>query len=248
MTRTFNWTPGFAQAGSYTVTFTATDNGGLSASEAVVITVTNTNRVPTAAITGNTGTVSVGVAYTTLSGSTSSDPDGDALSLRLVVHEPPGRGSAAAFTGGTTVTPSFTPDRAGSYTVQLIVTDNNIAASSPVTATLTTTNRAPVLSAIGAKSVAENANLNFTVSATDPDGDPIAYGASPLPSGASFDNVTRTFNWTPGFAQAGIYTVTFTATDNGGLSGSEAVVITVTNTNRAPTANAGPITRRWWGR
>ena len=68
--------------------------------------------------------------------------------------------------------------------MQLIVTDNNSAASPPVTSTLSTTNRAPVLSAIGARSVAENGNLNFTVSATDPDGDPIAYGASPLPSGA----------------------------------------------------------------
>ena len=57
-----------------------------------------------------------------------SDPDGDALTYAWSFTSRPA-GSTAAFTGGTTVNPTFTPDRAGSYTVQLIVTDNNSAAS-----------------------------------------------------------------------------------------------------------------------
>ena len=40
-TKTFTWTPGIGQAGTYPVTFTVTDSGGLSDSETVTITVSN---------------------------------------------------------------------------------------------------------------------------------------------------------------------------------------------------------------
>ena len=81
-------------------------------------------------------------------------------------------------------------------------------------------NRSPVLAAVGDRTVAEGATLNFTVSATDPDaGDTLTYAASSLPAGATFDPATRTFNWTPGFAQAGTYSgVTFTVDDGEGAS------------------------------
>ncbi|MHC4302647.1 MAG: InlB B-repeat-containing protein, partial [Planctomycetota bacterium] len=87
-------------------------------------------------------------------------------------------------------------------------------------------NRAPVLSSIGNKSVQENATLSFTVSATDADGDPLAYSAQNLPGGATFSS--RTFRWTPSTAQAGTYQVIFTVSD-GQATDSETVTITVTN-------------------
>src|SRR5208337_1533246 len=78
------------------------------------------------------------------------------------------------------------------------------------------TNQAPVLDPIGDKSVDENSQLQFTVVATDPDGDALTYSASNLPAGASFDPDTHTFTWTPNYGQAGNYTdVEFTVTDNG---------------------------------
>ena len=52
-------------------------------------------------------------------------------------------------------------------------TDNgtpNLAASETITITVTNTNRAPVLAAIGNKTVAENATLTITPSASDADG------------------------------------------------------------------------------
>jgi hypothetical protein len=80
------------------------------------------------------------------------------------------------------------------------------------------------------QSVDENRNLTFTVDATDPDGDALAYSASNLPAGATFDPATRQFSWTPGYTQAGEYTVTFTASDGTrsySLSGTKQVTITV---------------------
>jgi hypothetical protein len=97
-------------------------------------------------------------------------------------------------------------------------------------------NQPPVLAAVGDRTVAEAANLNFQVDATDPDpGDTLTYSASGLPAGATFDPATRTFDWTPGFTQAGTYPgVTFTVNDASGGSDFEAITITVTNTNRPP--------------
>lgn len=97
-------------------------------------------------------------------------------------------------------------------------------------------NRPPVIATIGDKTVSEAGSLAFTVSATDPDNDPIAYSASGLPSGASFDAVTHTFSWTPTYDQAGNYSVTFYASD-GTLSASQVVNITVANVNRPPVIN-----------
>ena len=74
--------------------------------------------------------------------------------------------------------------------------------------------------------VAEGALLEFAVSATDPDGDTLAYTASNLPPGASFDPGTRTFSWTPSAGQAGTYSIRFEVSD-GLLTDSEDVTITV---------------------
>jgi len=91
----------------------------------------------------------------------------------------------------------------------------------------------PILDPIGSKSIDEGQQLQFTVSATDPDGDTLTYSTSTLPTGAAFDAGTKTFTWTPGFVQAGSYSVTFTVSD-GTLTDTEDVIITVNNVNRPP--------------
>jgi CSLREA domain-containing protein len=115
-------------------------------------------------------------------------------------------------------------------------------AAGNVSATLTdavavATNRAPVLDAIGDQEVAEGAELAFTLSAADPDGDTIEYEATGLPTGASLDAATGAFSWTPGYAAAGEYEVGFSVSD-GELADSETIAITVANTNRAPVLDA----------
>jgi len=113
---------------------------------------------------------------------------------------------------------------------------SSISCLSPVNST--PENSAPVLANIGAKSVAEGATLSFSVSATDADGHAISYSATNLPSGASF--VGTTFSYSPslnvvtdGNSQRQ-FTVTFAATDSQGASDSEAIVLTVLNTNQSP--------------
>ena len=77
----------------------------------------------------------------------------------------------------------------------------------------------------------ENALLNFSISATDPDGQAVTYSVSGLPSGAVF--ASQAFAWTPSYDQAGAYSVTFAA-DDGQAQDSETITIAVIHVNRAP--------------
>ena len=76
--------------------------------------------------------------------------------------------------------------------------------------------------------------LRFTISATDPDNDPLIYSASNLPPGATFDPQTRTFSWTPGYDQADIYPNIHFEVSDGELTDSEDITITVINVDRPP--------------
>ncbi|HEB87229.1 MAG TPA: HYR domain-containing protein, partial [Gammaproteobacteria bacterium] len=87
----------------------------------------------------------------------------------------------------------------------------------------------PVVQAIANRTTSEGIQVGFLVEASDPNGQPVALSANPLPVGAVFvdnGNGTATFNWTPAVGQAGAYTITFTATD-GFLSASRSPTLTV---------------------
>ncbi len=224
-TGTFTWTPGYNQAGSYPVTFTVSD-GSLTDSEDVTITVGSGNRAP---VLDPIGPQSVAEGQELQFTISASDPDGDALTNTTSTL--PEGAVFDADTGTFTWTPGY--DQAGSYTVTFTVSDGSLTDSEEVTITVGSGNRAPVLDPIGPKSVDEGQLLQFTISASDPDGDTLTNTTSTLPEGAVFDADTGTFTWTPGFDQAGSYPVTFTVSD-GSLTDSEEVTITVGSENRAP--------------
>ncbi|WP_168121431.1 discoidin domain-containing protein [Paenibacillus sp. HB172176] len=90
-------------------------------------------------------------------------------------------------------------------------------------------NASPVLSAIGNKSGEEGAELRFTLSAEDPEEDPLTYSAQGLPAGASLDPASGDFVWTPDYTQAGTYEITFIVSDDKRGSDSEQVTISVTD-------------------
>ncbi|MCR4393549.1 MAG: putative Ig domain-containing protein [Dehalococcoidales bacterium] len=100
---------------------------------------------------------------------------------------------------------------------------------SDMTFTTLPINRAPVLNPIGNKTVKEMSTLTFTLSATDPDGDPLTFSASNLPPGASFNPVTRTFTWTPTYWQSGVYSNIRFQVSDGSLIDYEYITITVRN-------------------
>ena len=106
--------------------------------------------------------------------------------------------------------------------------------SEDIAITVVDVNHAPVLNAIGYKSVNEGELLAFTISATDINGDTLTYSATNLPSSAIFDLATGAFSWTPAYDEAGTYSdIIFTVSDSA-LLDSETITITVNNTSAPP--------------
>lgn len=230
-TGTFNFDPGFTQAGVYSVRFIASD-GSLADSEIVAITVNDVNRSPVLAAIGPK---SVNEGQNLNFTATASDPDGAPPTLtaeNLPAH--------ATFIdngvggGAFNFNPDFT--QAGLYNVRFIASDGLLADTEIVAITVNNVNRVPVLAAIGPKSVNEGQNLSFGVSATDPDGNAPVLVAEGVPANATFTdngNGTGTFNFNPDFNQSGLHNVRVIASD-GSLADSELVAITVNNVNQAP--------------
>lgn len=90
------------------------------------------------------------------------------------------------------------------------------------------TDERPSISEIEDKSVNVNELLEFTVSATSPDGSEITYSVRGLPTGATLDSTTGVFSWVPD--TAGDYVVTFDAESNG-LADSETITIIVSGSD-----------------
>jgi PKD repeat protein len=99
-------------------------------------------------------------------------------------------------------------------------------------------NTAPVLDPIGNKTGFAFVDLAFDVTASDGEGDALAFGVAGLPLGATFDTNTGHFDWTPSASDAGSYSVTFSVSD-GLLSDSETITITVLAGNSPPVSNPG---------
>lgn len=96
----------------------------------------------------------------------------------------------------------------------------------------------PVLAPIGAQGIEEGQFLNLGISATDGNGTTPLLAAYTTPTGSGFtdhQNGTGTFQWTPTYAQSGIDTVLFVASD-GTFADSEFVEITVIEVTDAPTS------------
>ncbi len=88
------------------------------------------------------------------------------------------------------------------------------------------TNNPPLLGPIGNYTINEGESLEFIVSASDPDGDALIFGAGNIPAGANFNPATQLFSWTPTYEQAGEYQTTFLVSDGEYLD-AETITITV---------------------
>ncbi|HYT89560.1 MAG TPA: putative Ig domain-containing protein, partial [Gemmataceae bacterium] len=141
---------------------------------------------------------------------------------------------------------TWTPTEAqgpGTYPVTVRVTDSGPAALSDAKSfsiTVREVNRAPVLTALGDRTVDEETTLSFTAAATDPDlpANALTFTLDAgAPAGASIDPATALFTWTPSETQDGTYHVTVRVTDNGSpqLSDTKTFALIVNDVNTPPT-------------
>ncbi len=126
---------------------------------------------------------------------------------------------------------NFIAPQTGTYSLMLTAVDNG-GQSGSATAVIRV-NSPPVLIAVPAQMVAVGQTLNFSVGATDIDGDIPIYHALTLPSGATL-GATGNFTW-PGAMPVGSHTLTYYASDDYADSAQGTVNITVTaGTNVTP--------------
>lgn len=145
-------------------------------------------------------------------------------------------------TGSTTTnnTISFTYstdlNSAGSKTILLTIKDAHLnTASQSWALTITNLNLAPTLTAITNKTIKEDSTLTFNITASDPDGDTLTYSCNLTAlTITKQNNSLATVSWTPTNSHVGNNSITCNVTD-ATLSDSKSFMITVNNTNDAPT-------------
>ena len=119
LTATVTGTVNTAVLGAYTLTYNVTDAAGNTATP--VTRAVNVHAPPIANAGLDQFINQIGIPVT-LDGSASSNPNGGSLTYSWQLTFTP-LGSTATLLNATTVTPSFTPDIAGQYTLRLDVSD-----------------------------------------------------------------------------------------------------------------------------
>jgi PKD repeat protein len=192
-------------AGQYSVVLTVTDNGGATGATSHLVTAVNAS--PVASFT-----VSCSALACTFDGSASSDSDGTIVAYGWNF----GDGTVAP---GPTATHSYSA--AGSFTVILTVTDNGGMSGTRIRVVSVDT---PPVASFTASCVGLTCSFNASAS-SDPDGTVAGYSWA-FGDGATGSGVSPSH----AYATAANFTVTLTVTDNLGATGSQARVVTTTNT------------------
>ncbi len=228
---TFDWTPGFDDAGFYDLTFYAFDeiDPMLKDSEMIQIVVLDSNRTPSITFPeGQDLTVTEGGTIELLV--TGSDPDGTTPVLGAVFQGTDSLALNMSFvdSGNGKGVLIFSPDfEQGNndpsvYPVVFSVFDQVDPALSsstdPIAIEVFNLNRAPVLSAVESYSVCIGTEVVMSVSASDDDGDPITMWLTPSFSGLAFTDHgtgtgTGTITVSPDATQLGVHSMTLFASD-----------------------------------
>ena len=212
-------------AGTATVTVTASDPAGLSATQSIDVTVEAVNQAPVAEgmiddltlVVGGETTVDATVGF--------SDPDGDELTYAATSSD---TAVATVSTEGAMVT--VTAVAAGSATVTVTATDpGELSASLEFGVTVEESNEPPVAEGvIDDQTVVAGGEATVDVSAnfSDPDGDELTYAATSSDTAVATVSTSGAVVTIMGVAP-GNATVTVSATDPGGLSASQEFGVSV---------------------
>ena len=215
--------------GIATVTVTATDPGGLTASHAFQLTVPN--RPPVALDSIPARTIEVDQADTLDLSPLFADPDGDTLTYAAAVSDST---RVTASLAGSTLT--VTAVAKGESRVTVTATDNE-GATAEHTFVVTVPNRPPVpTDSIEPLTLFKDEadTLELAPHFTDPDDDPLTWSAETSDSEVVAAVVSRAAGTlTVTAISQGNAAVTVTATDNEGLTAQQSFQVTVPN--RAPT-------------
>ncbi len=212
----------FTQAGNHTLTLSATDNQGASASDIMVVTV-RANVAPSAeAGVDRSSLIDASIRLIGVG----SDIDGQIVTYKW------SEGNVVLSQNSTF---DYVSSVAGTHTLSFMVTDNDGASAADTLDVIVTEyyNALPIANAGEDKSVRVNTVLSISGSGTDSDGTISSYSWSEqgivLASTASFDYSS---------AEVGTHTLLLSVTDNAGATAVDEMQIEIV-ANVAPAADAG---------
>ena len=203
----------------------------------------STNTAPT--ISGSpTTSVLAATAYSF----TPSASDAQNNTLKFSISNKPVWASFSSSTGRLYGTPSST--QAGTYSnISIRVSDGFLTSYLPAFSIAVTTppttapaNTAPVISGTPSTSVAAGSTYTFTPTASDSDGNMLAFSVSNKPAWAIFSTATGSLSGTPSSSQAGTYSgIAISVSDGTASTSLPAFGITVS----APAPVTGSATLSW---
>lgn len=228
------WTPLPNESGSRAVSLRVSDGRGGQATQAFTITVGQANAVPAiTTLPPLVATTGVPYAYDV----DATDADGDPLVYALTTA--PAGMSIDGGTGRISWTP--TQSQLGAQAVEVRVSDGRGGvASQPFSVSVAQGNRAPVIGTVAPTAATTGVAFVYAPSATDADGDPLAWSVSTAPAGMTVDAVTGRLTWTPDAAQVGANPVVLRVDDGRGGRAEQAFTVQVAQGNRAPSITSTP--------
>ena len=210
-------------------------NDGTVNSAAKTVKVTSTNVKPIAVPTILPISIAGVPQSMQLNGAGSSDPEGQPITFAWSLTKP--AGSSAVLSSATVVNPTFTADKVGTYTAQLIVNDGFLS-STPVTVSASTSNQAPTAKAGPDQAVTAGATVQLTsAGSSDPEGSPLGFFWSfsqKAPGSVTDFNNANAANPTFVADKPGVYVIQLIVND--GVLNSVPDTVQVTAGNRAPVA------------
>ena len=245
---TVSGTPSFTEVGTYTINWSALDNGTppLTSTATTTLMIANTNQNPSITAPATVGGTENAAASITAS---ASDPDAENMTLSQTNNAafltgPASAGPSTAPSITLTGTPNFS--QAGSYTVNWSVVDISAGTATATTAlTITNVNRNPAITAPATAGGSENVPVSIVGSASDPDADNVtlsqtnnaAFLAGAASAGPSA-NPSITLAGTPDLTQAGSYTINWSAADATTGTASATTALTIGEFNQIPVITA----------
>jgi large repetitive protein len=226
-----------AAVGNKNVTVTAKDSQGATVSSTFVLTVENTNDAPTVKTPIGDRSISEDTFFSTNIRNNFADMDvGNSLTFTAT-----GLPFGLSITSNGVISGTPTNAAVGNKPITVTANDGNGGTvSSTFTLTVTNTNDAPLVANLIPDTAAledDTVSINITSYFSDIDtGDTLTYTAIGLPEGLSI-NSTGTISGKPTNNAVGLRNITVTANDGNGGSISDTFVLTVTNTNDAPTVS-----------
>ncbi len=228
--------------GSDSLQYTVQDNnGGVSNTAMLRLTVTSTNDAPVAVSDAGTTPEETSIQIDLAANDTDIDGSVDATSVTITVPPVHGTGTVNSTPGVLTYIPAL--DFNGTDTLAYTIADNlgAVSAAGEVLITVTAVNDPPVALPDGATTPEETAvDISVASNDTDVDGSVIASTVvvvKPASNGTHSVNGSGVISYQPELDFFGSDTLRYTIQDNSGATSNEAeVVISVSDVNEIPVA------------